>query len=176
MEPPGPKSAGRSLQVARLVAPSQERPLSADDIQKAKMRAQFMQSKYGKAGAASGEGNQGTTEGPTKISPPLARTLFSASKAHVRPRVEERKDPVILPSQVSIQQEAPCGNKMNSDTNEPLWKKCKRVQIPWRTPAGTFTSSALFLTGFVVERPSALQVKIKTLCRICPRFYSIFAK
>ncbi|XP_057484483.1 homeobox protein LUMINIDEPENDENS-like [Actinidia eriantha] len=135
VEPPGPKSAGRSLQVARLVTPSQERPLSADDIQKAKMRAQFMQSKYGKASAASGEGNQGKTEGPTKIFPPLARTLFSASKAHVRPRVEEPKDPVILPSQVSIQQEAPCGNKMNLETNEPLWKKCQRVQIPWRTPA-----------------------------------------
>ncbi|PSR86041.1 Homeobox protein like [Actinidia chinensis var. chinensis] len=135
VEQPGPKSAGRSLQVARLVTPSQERPLSVDDIQKAKMRAQFMQNKYGKASAASGEGNQGKTGGPPKISPPLARTLFSASKAHVRPRVEERKDPVILPSQVSIQQEAPCGNKMNLDTNEPLWKNCKRVQIPWQTPA-----------------------------------------
>ncbi|XP_057461482.1 homeobox protein LUMINIDEPENDENS-like [Actinidia eriantha] len=135
VEQPGPKSAGRSQQVARSVTPSQERPLSADDIQKAKMRAQFMQSKYGKTGASSGEGNLGKTEGPTKIFPPLARTLFSASKAHVRPRVEERKDPVILPCQVSIQQEAPSGNKTNLDTNERLWNECKRVQIQWRTPA-----------------------------------------
>jgi hypothetical protein len=24
------------------------------------------------------------------------------------------------------------------DLKEPLWEKCKRVKIPWKTPAGTF--------------------------------------
>lgn len=140
MEQPGQKSAGRSLPVARSLTASQGRPLSVDDIQKAKMRAQFMQSKYGKSGASSSEGHQVKTESPIKFSSSPARTL--PSKAHVRPQVEEHKEPVVLPQQGSIQQETPSGNKKNLDLYEPLWKKCKRVQIRWQTPAGTFASSA----------------------------------
>ncbi|KAL6968462.1 hypothetical protein U1Q18_034264 [Sarracenia purpurea var. burkii] len=135
VEQPGQKSAGRSSQVARSVTASQGRPLSADDIQKAKMRAQFMQCKYGKTGASSGDGHQ-VTEGPTKISFSQARTLPLASKAYVQlPQAEDHKDPVLLPSQVTIKQEYPLDNEMNLDTYEPLWKKCKRFQIVWHTPA-----------------------------------------
>ncbi|XP_058200171.1 homeobox protein LUMINIDEPENDENS [Rhododendron vialii] len=133
VEQPGQKSAGRSLPVVRSLTASQGRPLSADDIQKAKMRAQFMQTKYGKSGASSSEGHQVKTESPIKFSSSPARTL--PSKAHVRPQVEEHKEPVVLPQQGSIQQETPSGNKKNLDLFEPLWKKCKRVQIRWQTPA-----------------------------------------
>lgn len=148
MEQPGQKSAGRSLPVARSLTASQGRPLSADDIQKAKMRAQFMQSKYGKSGASSSEGHQVKTESPIKFSSSPARTLPSKAhvrpqvEEHVRPQVEEHKEPVVLPQQGSIQQETPSGIKKNLDLYEPLWKKCKRVQIRWQTPAGTFASSA----------------------------------
>ncbi|KAI8522727.1 hypothetical protein RHMOL_Rhmol13G0019400 [Rhododendron molle] len=138
VEQPGQKSAGRSLPVARSLTASQGRPLSADDIQKAKMRAQFMQSKYGKSGASSSEGHQVKTESPIKFSSSPARTL--PSKAHVQPQVEEHKEPVVLPQQGSIQLETPSGNKKNLDLYEPLWKKCKRVQIRWQTPAETGNS------------------------------------
>ena len=43
----------KSSSVARSVNTSQARPLSADVIPKAKMRAQFMQSKHGKSSASS---------------------------------------------------------------------------------------------------------------------------
>ncbi|KAG5514298.1 hypothetical protein RHGRI_035638 [Rhododendron griersonianum] len=141
VEQPGQKSAGRSLPVTRSLNASQGRPLSADDIQKAKMRAQFMQSKYGKSGASSSEGHQVKTESPIKFSSSPARTLPSKAhvrpqvEEHVRPQVEEHKEPVVLPQQGSIQQETPSGNKKNLDLYEPLWKKCKRVQIRWQTPA-----------------------------------------
>ncbi|XP_028085274.1 homeobox protein LUMINIDEPENDENS isoform X1 [Camellia sinensis] len=149
VEQPGQKQPGRSFQVARSVPATQGRPLSADDIQKAKLRAQFMQSKYGKSGVSSGEGHQVKTEGPSKFPSSQARTLLSASKARVQPRVEECKDPVMLLSKVSIQQEAPLGNKVNSDLNEPLSKKFKRVQvqIPWQTPADFSFSTLFFLNA-----------------------------
>ena len=53
VEQPGQKQVERSSHVARSVNTSQARPLSADDIPKAKMRAQFMQSKHGKSSASS---------------------------------------------------------------------------------------------------------------------------
>uniref|UniRef100_A0A5B6Z3L9 Putative Homeodomain-like superfamily protein n=1 Tax=Davidia involucrata TaxID=16924 RepID=A0A5B6Z3L9_DAVIN len=133
VEPPGQKTAGRSLQVARSVPASQGRPLSADDIQKAKIRAQFMQSKYGKTDTSSNEERQVKTEGPNTFSS-QASMILPAFKTHVRPKIEEYKKPVILPSKVSNQQEAPLDNKMSLDPEEPLWKKCKRVQIQWLTP------------------------------------------
>ncbi|KAL3644793.1 hypothetical protein CASFOL_009973 [Castilleja foliolosa] len=48
VEHPSQRLAIRSPQVARSTSTIQSRPLSADDIQKAKMRAQFMMSKHGK--------------------------------------------------------------------------------------------------------------------------------
>ncbi|XP_052196130.1 homeobox protein LUMINIDEPENDENS [Diospyros lotus] len=135
VEQPGQKSVGRNMQITRSATTSQSRPLSADDIQKAKMRAQFMQSKHGKSGASSGEGFHMKTEISSKSSSSLAKTILSASRACVSPQVEEHKDLVMLPSKDSIQQEAPVSNKMNVDPDEPLWKKCKRVQIPWLMPA-----------------------------------------
>nr|KYP71331.1 Homeobox protein LUMINIDEPENDENS [Cajanus cajan] len=90
VEQPGQKSASRSSQVMRAGPVSQGRPMSADDIQKAKMRALFMQSKYGKTGSSKDSKE-------TKID-----TSYSKPKM---------------------------------DVKEPLWEKCKRVQIPWKIPA-----------------------------------------
>ncbi|MQL71969.1 hypothetical protein Taro_004284 [Colocasia esculenta] len=47
VEQPDHKPAGRSGQTVRAVPAKSSRPMSADDIQKAKMRAIFMQRKYG---------------------------------------------------------------------------------------------------------------------------------
>ncbi|KAA8549189.1 hypothetical protein F0562_000873 [Nyssa sinensis] len=132
VEPPGQKMAGRSLQGAKPVPSSQGRPLSTDDIQKAKIRAQFMQSKYGKTDNSSNEVCQVKTEGANKVSS-QASMMLPAFKTHVRPKIEEYKAAVVLPSKVYNQQEAPLDNKQCLDPEEPLWKKCKRVQIPWVT-------------------------------------------
>ncbi|XAR61293.1 hypothetical protein NMG60_11034943 [Bertholletia excelsa] len=129
VEQPGQKPAGRSLQATKSTS-NQGRPMSADDIQKAKMRAQFMQSKHGKSSALF-EGHQMKTEGPSKFSS-SARTSLSTLKAPVRPEVEEHKNHSLFPSK-PIHQEASFGNKM--DLDEPLWKKCERVRIPWQIPA-----------------------------------------
>ncbi|EOA22544.1 hypothetical protein CARUB_v10003204mg [Capsella rubella] len=48
VEQPGQKAAGKSPQTVRIGTSSRSRPMSADDIQKAKMRALFMQSKNSK--------------------------------------------------------------------------------------------------------------------------------
>ncbi|KAK9281434.1 hypothetical protein L1049_004336 [Liquidambar formosana] len=134
VEQPGQKMAGRSLQVARTVSAIQGRPMSADDIQKAKMRAQFMQSKYGKTSTSSNESHEVKTEGLNKPLTNEASVLLPASKVLVRPKIEEHKKPVILPSNISSRPEASFYPKPSLDLKEPLWEKCKRVQIPWQTP------------------------------------------
>ncbi|KAJ8497672.1 hypothetical protein OPV22_008224 [Ensete ventricosum] len=53
VEQPDHKAGGRSAQVVRMVSSNHSRPMSADDIQKAKLRAMFMQHKYGKADPSS---------------------------------------------------------------------------------------------------------------------------
>lgn len=45
VEQPGQKAAGRGPQTVRIGTSGRSRPMSADDIQKAKMRAQYMNSK-----------------------------------------------------------------------------------------------------------------------------------
>ncbi|XP_068658714.1 homeobox protein LUMINIDEPENDENS-like isoform X2 [Aristolochia californica] len=61
------RNVARSGPVAKMAPVNQSRPLSADDIQKAKMRAIFMQSKYRKSGESSKHSNQQQTE-TSKIS------------------------------------------------------------------------------------------------------------
>ena len=110
--------------------------MSADDIQKAKMRAQFMQSKYGKANS-SNEKKEMKTEGLNKPSTSQVSTLFTASKVLVRPNLEEHKKPETLPLKVPNTLEAPFESKPRIDLKESL--NCRRVQIVWQIPPGTFS-------------------------------------
>ncbi|XP_017253169.1 homeobox protein LUMINIDEPENDENS isoform X3 [Daucus carota subsp. sativus] len=122
LEQPGQKVTGRSSQLARSLPATQGRPLSADEIQKAKLRAQFMQSKYGKPLATS-DGS------PKKVSNPQVSGPQSSSKSYVRTKVEEQKKPLTNEPKV-----ASISNKMNQDVYEPAFKKIKREQISWQTP------------------------------------------
>lgn len=133
VEQPSQKMAGRSPQATRAAPVSQGRPMSADDIQKAKMRAVFMQSKYGKS-SSSNESKEAKTEGLNKTSTTQHSTLNPVSKAAIRPKIEEQMKPVILPSKISNRPDSPLELKLRMDLKEPLWDKCKRVQIPWQTP------------------------------------------
>lgn len=141
VEQPGQKAAGRTPQAARAAPISQGRPMSADDIQKAKMRAQFMQSKYGKVGSSNAN-KEAKTESPNKSSTSQASILTVASKVPVRPNIEEQKKLVSVLTKVPNILEASLDQKMIVDTKEPLWEKCRRVQILWQTPTGTFAFSS----------------------------------
>lgn len=138
MEQPGQKSVSRSPQVARVAPVSQSRPMSADDIQKAKLRASFMQSKYGKTGSSK-ESKEPKIVSLNKPQTNQASIAVSSSKVHVPPKIEEDKKPPVLPSKNTIRLDTSY-SKLKMDLKESPWEKCKRVQIPWKTPAGTFAA------------------------------------
>ncbi|KAD1761765.1 hypothetical protein E3N88_42337 [Mikania micrantha] len=114
VEQPGQKTANRGPQVTRIFSTSQGRPLSTDDIQKAKMRAQFMRSKYG--------------ESP-KVAKAHAHSKVESmmSLAIKQPKAEELKS---LRSDDGLQA-VPVHGKGIMDSEEP---KCKRFQISWAIP------------------------------------------
>lgn len=135
VEQPGQKTVSRSPQAARVGPISQGRPMSADDIQKAKMRALFMQSKYGKPGSSKGS-KEAKTDSPNKPQTKQAGVVTSLSKIPVSPKSEEDKKTLLLPSYTSNRKEA-SDSKSRMDLKEPFGEKAKQVQIPWKTPAGT---------------------------------------
>ncbi|KAG2697376.1 hypothetical protein I3760_07G102300 [Carya illinoinensis] len=133
VEQPVQKMGGRSQQATRAAPVSQGRPMSADDIQKAKMRALFMQSKYGKTGS-SNDSKEAKTEGLNKPSNTQPNTSNPVSKVALRPKTEEEKKPVIHPLKISKRSETPLDTMLKMNSKEPLWEKCGRVQIPWQMP------------------------------------------
>ncbi|KAM6558426.1 hypothetical protein CsatA_027665 [Cannabis sativa] len=133
VEQPGNRAAGRSPQTTRAAPLNQERPMSADDIQKAKMRAQYLQSKYVKANS-SHENKEAKTEGLNKPSTSQVSNVPTASKVVVRPNIDEHKKPTITPLKVPNTLEASLESKPIIDLKESVWEKCKRVQILWKTP------------------------------------------
>nr|XP_011470994.1 PREDICTED: homeobox protein LUMINIDEPENDENS [Fragaria vesca subsp. vesca] len=142
VEQPGQKTAGRSSQAARATPVSQARPMSVDDIQKAKLRAQYMQSKYGKS-ASSNENKEVKAEGVNKLPVSQASTLPVVSIVPVQSSIEESKKPATLPfkeretpdmSVQSIASFQPIAPKLKTDIKEHIWEKCRRVQVPWKTP------------------------------------------
>ncbi|XP_023004443.1 homeobox protein LUMINIDEPENDENS-like isoform X2 [Cucurbita maxima] len=130
VEQPEQKVAGRNLQAPRTPA-SQGRPMSTDDIQKAKIRAQFMQSKYGKTGLSNGRMH--TKSG--NVNKPLHSSASSpASKISLRPKFEDQKRAVVLLPKNSNKVETPLHSKIEVEFKDSLGEKCKRVQIQWRMP------------------------------------------
>ncbi|KAF7804826.1 homeobox protein LUMINIDEPENDENS [Senna tora] len=133
VEQPGQKTVSRSPQAARVGPASQSRPMSADDIQKAKMRALFMQSKYGKPGSSKGS-KEAKIDSLNKPQTNQAGVVASLSKYPVSPKTEEDLKPPLLPSKILNRKEA-SDSKSRMDLKEPFWEKCKRVQIQWKKPA-----------------------------------------
>ncbi|XVF32729.1 hypothetical protein REPUB_Repub17cG0108000 [Reevesia pubescens] len=130
VEQPGQKMAGKNSQTIRTVPISQSRPMSADDIQKAKMRALYMQSKHGKTGSSNGM-NEAKSEGLNK--PLTSQANFSPpiSKIPSRPAEEQKK---IVPHKTSNTLEYTLDPKQTMDSKESPWEKCQKVKIPWHTP------------------------------------------
>ena len=147
MEQPGQKTSGRSPQATKAGPVSQGRPMSADDIQKAKMRALHMQSKYGKSNFLS-NGNNGVKSGGLHKPPStLSSKVAPISKVPGQSKIEEHKKPVTLPPKVPNKIEVPSDPKQKTDHKEPVGDLSTIVQISWHIPPGTFCVS--FLTGFI---------------------------
>ncbi|XP_050236994.1 homeobox protein LUMINIDEPENDENS isoform X2 [Mercurialis annua] len=104
VEQPGQKAGGRSPLATKAVPASQGRPMSTDDIQKAKMRALFMQSKYGKTGSSSNGINGVKTVLTRPLSTPSNVSL--ASKVPFLPKIEENKKSVVASLNILSKQEA----------------------------------------------------------------------
>ncbi|MCD7447921.1 hypothetical protein HAX54_036289 [Datura stramonium] len=128
MEQPSQRTTGRNL--GRPAPATQGRPLSADDIQKAKMRAQFMQSKYGKAN--NDNSSRVKPQAPNGITSPPDVILHVAPKLQDRPEVDECEEHNSVASKGSNQLENHL--KLSFDMEEPPSKRCKRMQIPWQKP------------------------------------------
>ncbi|KAK8283341.1 hypothetical protein V6Z12_D08G088000 [Gossypium hirsutum] len=133
VEQPGQKVAGKNSQTTRPVPISQSRPMSADDIQKAKMRALYMQSKHGKTGSSSNGMNEVKSEGLNKSSPSKASFSRPVSKVPSHP-AEEQKKPVVLPPKTSSRVETSLDPKQPVASKESPWEKCQKVKIPWHIP------------------------------------------
>ncbi|KAI3407674.1 uncharacterized protein J3R85_020817 [Psidium guajava] len=132
VEQPGQKMAGRSPQASRLASVGRSRPMSVDDIQKAKMRALHMQNKYGKSGSSCNESNEIKTESSVKTLTTKTVNLPPAATVHVQSEGEQQKN--VMPC------EAPRKLDVSSpvtklDSRETVLEECTRAQIPWKRPA-----------------------------------------
>ncbi|KAL9251737.1 Homeobox protein LUMINIDEPENDENS-like protein [Drosera capensis] len=132
VEAPGQKSVAKSHHGSRAVPASHARPITADEIQKAKMRAQFMQDKHG---GANGVDNRSLPKEKGKGQKrPLLLTndLLSASEAYMRPKREiQKKAKVTVQNNVDRTETTPEGEKIAGKENmSPGY----RVQVNWRTP------------------------------------------
>ncbi|XP_022758039.1 LOW QUALITY PROTEIN: homeobox protein LUMINIDEPENDENS-like [Durio zibethinus] len=130
VEQPGQKMAGKNSQITRTVPLSQSRPMSADDIQKAKMRALFMQSKHGKTGSSNGM-VEAKSEGLNKPSTSQASFSPRVSKVPSRPAEEQKKPNTSPKTSNRLELLDP---KQTMDSKESPWEKCQKIKIPWYTP------------------------------------------
>lgn len=127
-----PGSVSRSPQTARTGPVTQSRPMSTDDIQKAKMRALFMQSKYKKT-ASLKENKEAKINSPSKSLTNLGSIAVCSSKVPAPLKIEDKK-PQLHPPKTINRPEASY-SKLKMDLKEPLREKCKRMKIPWKSPA-----------------------------------------
>ncbi|XP_010542862.1 PREDICTED: homeobox protein LUMINIDEPENDENS [Tarenaya hassleriana] len=155
VEQPGQKAAGRSPQPLRTSTTNQSRPMSADDIQKAKMRALYMQGKHGKKDSspgANGETKAATPERPlslqsAKDSPshqnneaetggtiePSVVQPVNPSAVNLFQRADDYKKPSLVSQNISNKPEAVADLKLRMNP-QAILKNCKRIQIAWHVP------------------------------------------
>ncbi|KAM7277462.1 hypothetical protein ACFE04_019328 [Oxalis oulophora] len=135
VEQPGQKASGRSTQTTRAIPVSQSRPMSADDIQKAKLRALYMQSKHGKTVSPSNCSNESTPENlkvpanGTRLSTSKANLLPALTKVHAQPITEEQKKPHIVPLTVQLITEEQKKPQIVPLTVQPITEEQKKPQI-----------------------------------------------
>ncbi|XP_042476328.1 homeobox protein LUMINIDEPENDENS-like isoform X2 [Macadamia integrifolia] len=169
VEQPGQKTSSRSPQVARAVPLMQGRPMSADDIQKAKMRAFFMQCKYGKSGSSSNDEQKRKMEDPMRPSTSLRSNSPLSSKPLVRLN-EEKANSAVLASTVSPTKLVDINEQKSSlDHQESSQEKLMRNQTSWKTPSEMRINHLWRLgTG---EKSKEVEVQIERIRREKETFY-----
>ncbi|XP_043718840.1 homeobox protein LUMINIDEPENDENS-like [Telopea speciosissima] len=169
VEQPGQKTGGRSPQVGRALPLMQGRPMSADDIQKAKLRAHFMQIKYGKIGSSSSDDHKRKMEDPMKPSASWSSNLPSSSKTLVRLN-EENANSGVLPSTISPSKLVDTIEPKSSlDHQESSQEKFRRDQTSWQMPPEMRINSMWRIgTG---ERSKEVEVQIERIRREKETFY-----
>lgn len=138
VEHPNQKATGNNVHSVRSISTNSSRPLSADDIQKAKMRAMFMQEKYGKRDTGKGTDKTEMAEIkkpsglvnsdvlPMPRSPPVSTT-----KQPVDPSPSTSKhNTVPLPDKPEI----PVSPKPNITSRENSREKLDSKRVLWQIP------------------------------------------
>ncbi|GAB4829863.1 hypothetical protein Ancab_019509 [Ancistrocladus abbreviatus] len=127
VDQPGQKAIGKSQQVSKVAPTSQGRPITADEIQKAKLRAQVMQSKHAKAGSSSNDSQSKKSEGQKRPSSLLTGDLLLASEVYLRPKLEAQKKARLVPP-------PPKDTKQLESVDDKKLDSELKVQIKWQTP------------------------------------------
>ncbi|RWW67739.1 hypothetical protein BHE74_00024790, partial [Ensete ventricosum] len=140
VEQPDQRAAGRTVQVVRAVSANQSRPMSADDIQKAKLRAMFMQHKYGKVDPSSSGSKLEKIEDPKAISASQINNVLSECKAPQDPHlIKEGNSIQIISVKDNNLNESETASNSNSNSTSKQdclgMLNCKTIR--WKIPRET---------------------------------------
>ncbi|CAL4945694.1 unnamed protein product [Urochloa decumbens] len=137
VEHPNKKAAVKNVNSVRNTSTNNSRPLSADDIQKAKMRAMFMQEKYGKVDSskASDKPQVMETQKPSGLVNsnvlPVPRDPLRSTAQPVDPNLSTSKQSAVpQPDNPEIAD----GLKLNIGSQKNVIEKLDPNRVPWRTP------------------------------------------
>ncbi|KAG0453627.1 hypothetical protein HPP92_024931 [Vanilla planifolia] len=130
VEPLDKRAEGRTAQGGRAAPSNHSRPISADDIQKAKLRAIFMQGKYGKVDASSTETPAKRVEDGKELPSAQPSKILPSQSIVVREEEEEKKAEVI-PDGCSIT--SACTKSQEVCLDEMLGR-LKSSEFQWHAP------------------------------------------
>ncbi|KAE8779729.1 homeobox protein LUMINIDEPENDENS [Hordeum vulgare] len=138
VEHPNRKAAGKNAHSARSMCTNNSRPLSADDIQKAKKRAMFMQEKYGKVDTSKVSDKPETTENKK----PSGLVNSNVPPMPTSPLTSTAKQPVDPSPSTSIQNAVPlldnpeilASPKLNIAPRETPIEKLDSKRVRWQIP------------------------------------------
>ncbi|KAG6474824.1 hypothetical protein ZIOFF_064039 [Zingiber officinale] len=167
------KASGRIAHTVRTASTNHSRPMSADDIQKAKMRAMFMQHKYGKTDPLSC-GSQSQKIDYTKESS-LATDIISTQKTSQDELVKKEESSIPSISSTSPLNEPETSiSHTNSTTIEDCLGilRCKLIQ--WKIPQGAETCISSSWRVGVGESSKEIDVQTQRNRRENETFYSCF--
>ncbi|KAL5226483.1 hypothetical protein ABZP36_014748 [Zizania latifolia] len=146
VEHPNRKVAVKNVNPARSTSTNNSRPLSADDIQKAKMRAMFMQEKYGKVDPSKVMDKPHTLE----IQKPSGLVDSNAPVVPRSPLTSTIKQPVYPSTSTSKQStpplpdkpEIPVIAKLNVTSQENFIEKLDSKRVIWQIPPDVWIDPA----------------------------------
>ncbi|CAL9146506.1 homeobox protein LUMINIDEPENDENS [Musa acuminata AAA Group] len=136
VEQPDHKAGGRSAQVVRMVSSNHSRPMSADDIQKAKLRAMFMQHKYGKADPSSSGSKSQKNEDLKASSASQTNNIMSECKSPQDPPLIKEENSITVSTTDNLLNESETLINSNPDSTPKQVSSgmlnCKLIQ--WKIP------------------------------------------